>query len=79
MDPDIIEASKILREELKPLEERILDLKNNHSVKDMHANDPRKGEVFANIMLAYRHIEDARMRLGKVIQAADGGKSVYPR
>ena len=35
------------------------------------------GEMKANIMLAYRHIEDAMMRLGKAIQAFDGGKSVY--
>lgn len=35
------------------------------------------GEMKANIMLAYRHLEDARMRLGKVIQAEDGGRSVY--
>lgn len=32
-----------------------------------------------NIMLAYRHLEDASMRLGKVIQALDGGVSVYDK
>jgi len=37
------------------------------------------GEVKANIMLAYRHLEDARMRLGKAIQAYDGGTSVYDK
>lgn len=36
-------------------------------------------EMKANIMLAYRHLEDARMRLGKVIQAYDGGTSVYDK
>lgn len=36
-------------------------------------------EMIANVMLAYRHIEDARMRLGKVIQAFDGGISVYDK
>lgn len=35
------------------------------------------GEMKANIMLAFRHLEDARMRLGKAIQAFDGGVSVY--
>lgn len=30
-------------------------------------------EAIANIMLAYRHLEDASMRLGKVIQALYGG------
>lgn len=33
------------------------------------------GEVVANITLAIRHLEDAAMRFGKAIQAADGGKS----
>ena len=34
-----------------------------------------RGEVIANLILAYRHIEDARMRLGKVYQARNGGVS----
>jgi hypothetical protein len=36
-------------------------------------------EVIANITLAYRHLEDASMRLGKALQAIDGGVSVYDR
>lgn len=34
-------------------------------------------EAIANVTLAYRHLEDASMRLGKAIQAIDGGASVY--
>jgi hypothetical protein len=37
------------------------------------------GEIGANMMLAYRHLEDASMRLGKAIQAHDGGISVYDK
>ena len=37
------------------------------------------GEAKANIMLAYRHLEDARMRLGKAIQATEGGVSCYDK
>lgn len=37
------------------------------------------GEVIDNITLAYRHLEDASMRLGKALQALDGGVSVYDR
>ena len=37
------------------------------------------GEATANVVLAYRHLEDAAMRLGKAIQALDGGTSVYDR
>ena len=33
------------------------------------------GEVPANITLAIRHLEDAAMRFGKAIQAAEGGVS----
>jgi hypothetical protein len=36
-------------------------------------------EMKANLMLCYRHLEDAAMRLGKVLQAKDGGKSVYDK
>lgn len=38
-----------------------------------------RGEVFANLMLALRHIEDARMRLWKMIQYSDGWVSVYDK
>ena len=35
-------------------------------------------EIKANIMLAYRHLKDARMRLGKALQAAsEDGVSIY--
>lgn len=34
-----------------------------------------KGEMIGNITLALRHIEDAAMRFGKVIQASAGGVS----
>lgn len=34
-------------------------------------------EMRANIMLAYRHLEDARMRIGKVLQQIQGGISIY--
>lgn len=37
------------------------------------------GEMIANCVLAYRHLEDASQRLGKAIQAYDGGKSVYDK
>jgi hypothetical protein len=37
------------------------------------------GEVGANVTLALRHLEDASMRLGKVLQALDGGVSVYDK
>lgn len=42
----------------------------------MGSNDPHyDSEVVANITIAYRALEDAAMRFGKAIQAADGGVS----
>jgi hypothetical protein len=41
--------------------------------------DGLKTEMIANIILCYRHLEDATMRLGKAIQAKDGGVSVYDK
>lgn len=57
-----------VREEIKQLCEWLLD------IKDVLKDDPiyeweDRSEEMANIMLAYRHLEDARMRCWKVIQA----------
>ena len=60
-----------LRRELKPLAERTRALVNTEYAF--------QGEAADNVMLAYRHLEDAAMRLGKAIQALDGGVSVYDR
>lgn len=36
-------------------------------------------EMLANLTLAYRHLEDACMRLGKVMQAIQGGVSILDK
>jgi len=59
-----------LRLLLKSLEPQIKQLHH-------HIDAGAVEEIHANIQLALRHVEDATMRLGKVIQAYDGGKSVY--
>lgn len=66
----MIEKSAIedFRRQLKPIADDLM--------RYGRQGDPR-GEVVANLTLAYRHLEDASMRLGKVIQAIDGGVSVY--
>jgi hypothetical protein len=60
-----------LRREIKAIADRLLRLPEGDIVLP--------GEAVANKMLAYRHLEDASMRLGKAIQAIDGGVSVYDR
>lgn len=64
-----VSECEALRREIKPLAEKVRAL----VATDMHA------EANANVMLAYRHLEDASMRLGKAIQALDGGVSVYDK
>lgn len=78
---DFKEACFVLRTELEMLKNKILLLKS-HPVFDRSnpIDQPHIfGEMKANIMLTYRHAEDARMRLGKAIQSYDGGQSCYPR
>lgn len=67
-----------LRRLIEELKKESQNLKTHALLKSV--SDPAQtSEIMANIQLAYRHLEDARMRIGKVIQAYDGGKSVYPR
>jgi hypothetical protein len=66
---ETIEAVSALRKSLRGSVATVLALK-------AEVKDP---EAIANVMLAYRHMEDAIMRLGKVIQALDGGVSVYDK
>jgi hypothetical protein len=59
------------------------EIKDTAKFVDAMRKDPEirslDGDVGANITLAYRHLEDASMRLGKALQALDGGVSVYDR
>lgn len=53
---------------------------HKHSVFDGEQSaSGQHSEMHANLTLAYRHLEDARMRLGKVIQAHEGGVSCYDK
>ena len=65
-----IEAANEARAQIKATAEAVLAMKDGFLTNN---------EAIANVMLAYRHLEDASMRLGKVIQAVDGGVSVYDK
>ena len=62
------------RESLKGLTGEAVAIKNEVAGGAEIAGQ-NKGEMIANITIAYRHLEDAAMRFGKAIQAADGGES----
>jgi hypothetical protein len=67
------------RKAVKKVATDVLDLKQFLSSAIEQSKQSIDGEVIANLMLAYRHLEDASMRLGKAIQHIDGGISVYDK
>lgn len=67
------------RKTLKEIGDQVKALRDHPVFKGETISPENSSEMKANIMLAYRHIEDARMRLGKAVQAYDGGTSCYPR
>lgn len=67
-----------LRADTGNLAKKVEALKESGMVQGI-AEVKHRSEALANVMLAYRHLEDARMRLGKVLQAADGGVSILDR
>lgn len=64
-----------LRRELKPIAEKLWLMRG----RMISSGEVYPTEQMANMTLAYRHLEDASMRLGKAIQALDGGVSVYDK
>lgn len=67
-----IEQLKYLRGHVAELGNRVIHFRKSDINHACDINETR-----ANLTLAYRHLEDARMRLGKAIQAIDGGVSCY--
>jgi len=73
MDETLKQKCDRLRAELLTIENEVRGVKG--MVGNQKTHDP--GEVIAQSMLAVRHIEDARMRLGKVLQHWRDGVSCF--
>ncbi len=73
---DFKEQAYALRAEILDLDKRVLALREVIATSDPGLD---LSEMLANVILTHRHLEDARMRLGKAVQAWDGGISVYDR
>ena len=70
---DFKETCFQLRAEMERLKAMLHCLRNDLGSGVFEISIERdKGEMQENLMLAYRHLEDARMRMGKAIQAFDG-------
>ena len=68
-----------LRDNVKNIGEQVKSLIDHGDFTDEEAYKGQHGEMRANIMLTYRHLEDARMRVGKILQAAGDGVSILDK
>lgn len=80
----IYQRANDVRREIKSIAQTANDLRRKlafdpQARAEIENGDNAHGEATANATLAFRHLEDASMRLGKVLQAIDGGVSVYDR
>lgn len=75
--PSFAEVAKTNRTLIKGIAGQVKAMHEHEQFLLYEPEKPDYEEMHANITLAYRHLEDAAMRLGKAIQAFDGGTSVY--
>ena len=76
MDTDTFKNTMTgFRDGIKTMVGEAVDVKNLIAKEQGEFVGQNKGEMIANITLAYRHLEDAAMRFGKAVQAAAGGES----
>ena len=77
--PNFKESCQSMRAILENNKRFAMNLMKHPDFRNEQTSANQHGEMKANVMLCYRHLEDARMRMGKAIQAYDGGKSCYPK
>jgi len=82
----IEELCSSLRITIESVKGRVADMHTNGDFSNedtnlVGANVPvsQQANMHANITLVFRHLEDARMRLGKVMQAYQGGISILDK
>jgi hypothetical protein len=68
-----------LRVDLRAIELQVRGFRNQPAFNDPESYPGQHGEMIAQSMLAVRDIEAARMRLGKVLQYAGDGVSIYDK
>ena len=79
MEPNVVGYAKDLRAQCKSLESIMRKMMTHDDFGHEQAYEGQHSEMKSHIMLAVRHMEDARMRLGKVCQYADDGVSIFDK
>ena len=72
-------VAKDLRTQCKTIEKVVRNLMNHPEFKHEQVYVGQHSEMKSQIMLSVRHLEDARMRLGKVCQYAGDGVSIFDK
>ena len=67
-----------LRDEIKAMADSVKAFADNLKNSET-AEGEDQGEMIANSIIAFRHLEDAAMRFGKVLQAKNGGVSILSK
>ena len=68
-----------IRVEIKQIGDKVHALLTHSDCEAENEYIGQRAEMKANIMLTYRHLEDARMRVGKILQAAGDGVSILDK
>ena len=68
-----------LRGEIRDIGRTVRTLMGHGDFNGVEIFPGQHAEMRANIMLTFRHIEDARMRIGKVMQQIQGGASILDK
>ncbi len=68
-----------LRSTIKDIADKTKALMKHDVFNGEQTEQGQHSEMFANIMLSYRALEDAGMRLGKVIQHSETGLSCFDK
>jgi len=79
MELTLEEYCEELRQEIKKTADKVFALRNHQTFEGEQGHANQHSEMQANIMLTYRHLEDARMRVGKIMQAIQGGVSILDK
>jgi hypothetical protein len=77
--PDIQAQCNQLRTDIRWAEIAARGLKELPWVAEPETYPGQHAEMIAQSMLAVRALEDARMRIGKVLQYAGNGRSIYDK
>ena len=78
MEETLEDLCNSLRTELKVIEDKVRAMKRRSEFNHKPENYPgQHDEMINQSILSVRHIEDARMRLGKVLQYSRDGVSIF--